>query len=314
MLDTIEHSLKDNRSTPIAYPVEVSNDIQWRPTEKNWEPNTLGSYRPLNRAVIYNPDTGEVYHDHASLRYVPTPHDKLHEQLYDSLKTAGINPDNAEYKVEKGTNSLGTKGSRIRISYIFRDHCIAPAVDDYVAFKVDMLSSYDGSWPAQIIYSGLRLLCTNGMTTADQIYRIRHKHIKAISFADESDNAAKALENFRSKENMFREWTTTPVTYSKTMDIFKRLARVSAPLKKFNKNLGPMISEKQLEDINDRLWRYIDNLGETKWAAYNTLTDWSTHFDVTNGQAFNIRLEREQKVTKILRSKEWENLDARVNA
>ena len=304
--------------TEVFYPVAKSTDIQWAPNTRGYsEFPQFRSLPPNTRAIIYNPENDEIYNDKASPKYTPIPHEQQIGQFYSALVDGGLNPygPNVDIRVTNGSNSHNTPGSRFRIDITFRNTTIEPKVDDYMGFRATTFGSYDGSWAAHIAFSALRFWCDNGCVTPDYFIKVWEKHTHQIDLSQYGHRVANAVTLFKDSEANFREMATTPLPFSTAMNMFARLARTDtyrtpkqihksgADAHYFN-TYGSNISLPRIKELEAKLIHSQEELGDTKYAAYNALTDWSSHFETT-GKHYNVRVTREQEVARLLRSSAW---------
>ena len=292
----------------VNYPIARSDDLMWaNHTTNEW------TALPQRRAVLYNPKSGAVYCDNASIQYIPAPYTDLWDQLWCVCKHAGL-PDKPEIHIHEATNTFKTPGSSIRGDLIYWDERVKaqPHVDDYIALRLSFFASYDLSWSVKINFSGLRLWCTNGCFHDDFAVRAVERHTKAIDLRKYENVITNARERFSESGAMYQEMARTPVRFVPAMQVLSKLALVSRKPKKPH-HIYQHHSVREIDLLEGYLNKYLSEEGGTKWAGYNADTHWSSHFGIyaknfAKGQFVKQQTNSEQRVAKLFRSKEWAEL------
>jgi hypothetical protein len=132
-----------------------------------------------------------------------------------------------------------------------------------------------------------RLLCANGLILGDPLAEYSGKHTASL----DTDRAIKdlgiALESYLRNADSLKEYPEIAVTPVQIDSIFGALAK------------GSKTMLKMLDETFNNI--YKEEMGNTLWALYNTLTDWSTHAKVKNeANAPSIIINREERVRKVL--------------
>lgn len=248
--------------------------------------------------AIVRTDTNTILGIH-KMRYKPLEYTLIHDAIVEAIKAANIS-QNFLITVE-----VLEHGKKIRGKIKFPDvgfHVGDPAIGDYVGFKVEFLSSLDGTWAFIIQCEGERLWCLNGCTTPDPLAFTKYKHTRKIDVAAHSAKITTALKVFFNNREIWSDWTKTPVSHDQAQTFFERtLAKAPSNLEELKTN------NKQLEKLMG-LWRENGHaLGLNKWALFNACTYWQTH---TEGEAaHNTRFRRESEMRKAMKSKHWSMID-----
>lgn len=285
----------------LDFNIERADNLMWaNPITGEWED------LPKRRAVLFNPDNGQIYSDNASINYVPAPYTELWDQLHDICFAACLH--DPEIFIHKATNTFGTAGSSVRGDLIFYNEQVKaqPHVDDYIALRLSFFASYDLSWSVQIKFAGHRLWCTNGCFHTDFAVRAVERHTKAIDLTKYKNVIFNARERFSESGAMYQAMACKQVPYQAAMDVLAKLAYVPTKPEKTHDRYEHH-SKKQIELLDQHLTTYFREVGHTKWAAYNAATHWSSHFK-TKGQFAKQQTDREQKVARLFQSKEWAEL------
>ena len=143
------------------------------------------------------------------------------------------------------------------------------------------------SWRFRSIMGAFRLLCANGLILGNPLAEYSGKHTASL----DTDRAIKdlgiALEVYLQNTEVWQEYPNIAVTPVQIDSVFGAIAK------------GSKTMLKMLDETFNNI--YKEEMGNTLWALYNTLTDWSTHAKVKNeANAPSIIVNREEKVRKIL--------------
>ena len=176
---------------------------------------------------------------------------------------------------------------RTVVSYTFPEHRVSIKDGDEMDLTLTVLNSYDMSWRFRSIMGAFRLLCANGLILGDPLAEYSGKHTASL----DTDRAIKdlgiALESYLRNADALKEYPEIAVTPIQIDSIFGALAK------------GSKTMLKMLDETFNNI--YKEEMGNTLWALYNTLTDWSTHAKVKNeANAPSIIINREERVRKVL--------------
>ena len=290
----------------LDYPVARHDQLFWNPEDK------FGSKAivpvPSGPAILYNPRTLGIYSSKATTRYTPADYQALWWQICEMCAEAHLDPDQAHISVQRGHNQYNTDGSHVRVDLTWYDERIKadPHVDDYIALRMTFLASYDLTWSIQIMFSGLRLWCTNGCFHTDFAIRAIERHTGEIDIGKYQNVISNARQRFASSENLFQDMARTPVDHVSAMDVLSQLAQVSKPPRKRHPRYRQH-SVSTIHALEDQLDEYFRQIGRNKWAVYNAATGWATHFK-TKGQYINQNTAREAQVARLFHSGKWAEL------
>ena len=244
--------------------------------------------------AIMRTDTQQVLGVHGS-RYTAVSHDNVVNSILDGVRQADLSSD---YTVDVRVLEDGRK---LRGQILFNDLVVEPAVGDYTKFKIDFFNSYDASWAFSQQASGLRLWCLNGCTTPDVAARSRYKHTASINVEGSANKMINGLQHFMSRKEVWQSWMQTRVTDNQVETFFKNTVA-----KAFTRqNQKSKYNERQLENLLGIWADERSNLGNNKWAVYNTLTYWATHTNDLRSP-HTAQYNREASIASAMRSKEWE--------
>lgn len=246
--------------------------------------------------LAVNPRDNSVYKVHGG-RYVPTNHKLVMDQVNEGLDKLGFNLETVQVTDTIARNRIAD-GARVRRDIVFPNLVIQPAVGDIMNFKMSIFASYDGSWAHQITFSALRLWCLNGCVTPRTMMRAYERHTRKISMEKHINRISESLELFHKDEQLFKRMIERELAPAKTFELINAFAS----------DRNRVVDEKLRDDLQLRYATY-HSLGHSLYRAYNTFTDWSTHFEMKRGGLdHNVRFAREQKVAAFLRTPLWTSL------
>ncbi len=267
------------------------------PVELVPTPNAITGEQLKDSYQVIRTDTNEVLGVHGS-RYKIVKHDDVVNSIIDSVNQADISKDFTT-DVQVYDN-----GRKLRGTILFNDLTIEPSVGDYTKFKVDFFNSYDASWSFCQQAAGYRLICLNGMVSADAVARTKYKHTTSINVEGSANKVSIGLEAFLGNQERWAKWSNQTIGTDSVSMFFKAtVAKTFTRQRNVTKT-----NEKQLEVLLG-LW---DNekavLGSNLWALYNCLTYWSTHTHEARTPhiaSFN----REVLVAKAMKSHHWHAME-----
>jgi hypothetical protein len=190
----------------------------------------------------------------------------------------------------------------------------------YVNPKFIFRTSQDGTWANNGMMGLWRSSCWNTLVSGNKLAYVYGRHTKGFSlpaFTAKIKNAGEYIRGDAMKE--MKNWFNTPLNREEAIELFKgTLAKRTDNVSRKNKHNKVILSH--LMNIFDEENRHCHGraLYEGKnsrdvgslWTAYQAATHWSTH--TTKGKAKarsenlqNVRVLREERVRKMLRSKEW---------
>jgi hypothetical protein len=242
----------------------------------------VGNEITTHRAAVRT-DTNLVLGVHGS-KYKIISNDDVVSSVMDAVDAADIGKD---YKF---TTYISDDGRKMRGEILFPNEVITPAIGDITQFRVSFYNSYDGSWAFQQSSDGLRLWCLNGCTTPATIAKTWAKHTTNVSVEGSSHKILQGLAIFRDQEDVYKNYITSKVTPDDVENFFRKtLCHVKTRSKQDKHN------DKRLEELLKLYDVEADNLGQNKWALYNTMTYWATHTGQTKSPE-NTRRIRENEI------------------
>ena len=237
---------------------------------------SVGQYK-----AIVNPETEKII-SVVGAGYKLEQNADVYPKFEDSLRLSDLNTKG----MTRDVNTSHGEGRTV-VSYTFPEHRVSIKDNDEMDLTLTVLNSYDMSWRFRSIMGAFRLLCANGMIVGDTLAEYSGKHTASL----DTDRAIKdlgiALEGYLYNAQAWRDYTEIDITPAQIDSVFGAIAK------------GSKTMLKMLDNTFNNI--YKEEMGNTLWALYNTLTDWSTHAKINNldNQA-SIIVNREERVRKVL--------------
>ena len=228
--------------------------------------DTINVPTDMSRALVRT-DTNDVLGVHGS-KYRVTTHSEVVDTVTESVRKANLSNDHTM------TVDVYENGALLKGTISFNDIHIEPVVGDYVRFDIGFWNSYNGQWSIQITGEGRRLFCDNGCTTPHSVARTFRKHSSNINTEQEANKLARSLDIFFNQKDIWKAWSNCNVFRDDVEVLFREeLCRYpsNSSWERFNM--------KQLDGLMRQYDVERQTLGNTAWAAYNTMTHWASHPD-----------------------------------
>jgi hypothetical protein len=245
---------------------------------------------------VVRTDTGESMGVHGS-RYNTVPHADVIQSTLDAVKEANLSKD---YDL---TVDVYEGGRKLKGHILFNDLVTEPVVGDIVRYRVDILNSYDASWPYANKSLAERLACLNGMVSGTSLSNSTFKHTASINIEGAAAKLASGLDYFWNRKDEWQQMMNTSIQSDDVETFLKRtVCKAFTKQKQVTKT-----NEKQLENLLG-IWKEEQaTLGNNQWALYNCLTYWSSHTQELRAP-HTARYNREIAVSNALNSKFWKEL------
>ena len=232
-----------------------------------------------------------------------------------AITQSGMDLTDASFKT-----NVYKEGAQLELTADFPAYAIDIDGRGYVTPKFIFRTSQDGTWANNGMMGLWRSSCWNTLVSGNKLAYVYGRHTKGFSlpaFTAKIKNAGEYIRGDAMKE--MKNWFKTPLKREAAIELFKgTLAKRTDNVSRENKHNKVILSH--LMNIFDEENRHCHGraLYEGKntqdvgslWTAYQAATHWSTH--TTQGKAKarsqnlqNVRVLREERVRKMLRSKEW---------
>jgi hypothetical protein len=235
-----------------------------------------------DKAAVYRTDSGVQLGVH-SPKYKTVGYKDMIDSTRNLLERSDFDLNGLNEHIRTSHN-----GARCFVKYDLPAMTYHTGDGDRATLSLLATTSFDGTWPFMISAAATQFACTNlqvFITGEVAVYRARHT--QALDIDKGSNIIMNSLNVFSKERELWLEWQDTKVF---DMEVFKLFVEASACtsaeklIEEGMKN-DPVTIIDHLPRRNSNLeymWQkyigvYRKRLGSTMWAAYNTLTDWSTH-------------------------------------
>jgi hypothetical protein len=228
------------------------------------QPVMWGPDRDLHSAARYkalvDADTGKLF-SIVSQDYRVIRHEKAIEQVEEAISE---NPDFGAYEI---ATDFYNDGGRLRRKYVFPDISVEIRQGDKVNLELQLLNSYDVTWPFTVLLGAFRLVCSNGLVIGKKFLHFRKRHIQDLGQIGLKDQVSTALNRFEMQTQQWKEWTNRTLTANVHTQIMNAM----------------QLGNKAGEDIEHRIFQEAGDCDDngfpiiSLWAFFNILTWHITH-------------------------------------
>ena len=249
--------------------------------------------------------------------YFPVQYAEIVDGVEQALKQAEIDMTDATF-----TTDVYDRGAKLELRAKFPAHQMTMRENkDVVTPEFVFRTSHNRTWANNGMMGLWRSFCYNTLVSGDKLAYVYGRHTKNFNisgFASKVKTAGEFISGSGLEE--MRKWYDTPVNRYQAIHLFtKTLAQRTDNVSK--KKVANQVMLSNLIKIFDEENRHIHGKGRyegyatrevgTLWTAYNAATYWSSHPNGKRGSSpHNVKVNREDKVRKMLASPEWEALAA----
>ena len=237
-----------------------------------------------------------------------------------ALMESGINLQDAEFDTK-----VYNYGRQLELRAKFTAHrqFISKTQADSVVPELVFRTSHDSTWANNGMVGLWRSMCFNTLVSGNKLAAVYGRHTKNFNltaFTAKLKNAAEFISGDGVKEMC--NWYDTVVEREEVVNFFSTtLAKRTDNVSRNNKPNKAILSH--LMKIFDEENRHLHGRGNYEgyakrnkgslWTMYNAATHWSSHSpNARSRQLQNVRVQREDKVRKMLNSDEWNTLKEKV--
>jgi len=194
---------------------------------------------------------------------------------------------------------------------------------DRVQCRMDIFNSVDMSWAFQIFSGAYRDLCRNTLVFGgEKAYHQKRRHTRNLAPEAVISKATMGLNVWQNNRDQMRLWSGSAMSQK---DFANVLAGTICQKKTeaAQAGQGSQVNETLMNRLLHGFQQERAELGNTMWAGYNALTDWSTHTDKgwTNGagqefvgqkktaKTHNVQRQRMDMVRSVLTSPAWSSFE-----
>jgi len=232
-----------------------------------------------------------------------------------AITRSGMDLTDAEFKT-----NVYDDGAKIELTARFPAHEQSIGkLDDTVKPELKFRTSQNRTWANNMMVGLWRSACYNTLVNGDKLAYIYGRHTKNFNVSGFATKIQKAGEFIAGDGmNEMRTWYDTKVTRDQAINLFTKtlaqrtdnVTRKKVANKVMLSNLMKTFDEESRHLHGKGTYdKYGSNDGGSLWTAYNAATWWSTHGETRQGSALhNAKPIREEKVRKMLKSPEWNEL------
>ena len=249
--------------------------------------------------------------------YFPVQYAEIVDGVEQALQRAKIDMTDADF-----TTNVYDTGAKLELRAKFPAHEMTMREGkDSIIPEFVFRTSHNRTWANNGMMGLWRSFCYNTLVSGDKLAYVYGRHTRNFniaSFATKIRNAGEFIAGSGLEE--MKNWYDTPVKRYEAINLFtKTLAQRTDNVSK--KKVANKVMLSNLMKIFDEENRHIHGRGHyesyaqrdegTLWTAYNAATYWSSHPDSKRGTSpHHVKVNREDKVRKMLVSPEWEALAA----
>ena len=236
--------------------------------------------RTNNYKAIVNPGIGKVF-SIVSKNYKLLRHEDAVQQIENTID------ENRELGRYRTNTEFYDDGGRMRRTYCFYEIPVEIEPGDTINPELQLLNSYDTTWPFIVILGGYRVLCSNGLVVGERYLHLRKRHVYDFEQMNIMEQVSTALKRFNLQANEWKKWAEIRLTekiYAGIIDDMK-------------------FGKKALAEIESRTEQEAEGFAEngfpimSLWMFYNILTWYITHQAVS----LNHRVEMERRLRSAMR-------------
>jgi len=209
------------------------------------------------------------------LGIVGTKYELINNNEAFSFFDALVTENKAEYKSYREFD--GGRKSVITARY---NQNKAIRIDDHVESEITLINSFDGSTSFKVMFSALRLACTNGMVSRDKMHTISVRHTK-----NKNDRLQDALKVLTSAENSWQVFLNNCEQMNQKAIDTNMVETFINSLVGIDLEAEKEPSARKLntaEKITELVYDGKGNKGESVWDLYNGATEYYDHYIGSN--------------------------------
>ena len=257
-----------------------------------------------SKEVYYRTDTNEPIAVHG-LRYNPVQYSEMINKTRDMLERSDLNCEDIEENIQVSPN-----GGMCLVDYTLPATNYETPDGDRGSVKVLALSSFNGVWSFILSLGFQQWACLNHQIMINNpasIYKCRHTNKLNV---DKGVNLLGQTANLIENEiELWNEWANTYTSITETAKTFASVSNYTGDIVELKDEIykyGRPVNVKNktltyLYDVYNNT--YKKTMGETQWAVYNAVTDWSTHAPSSAKNVIALKQRRIEQATTAIQ--EW---------
>jgi len=253
--------------------------------------DSKGEEHVSSKHVLFRADTGEELGVHGK-NYTKDLHQLSYKTMIDNQRQV-IRSSGFELGDIQETISLGGVGEKCFVQHILPNETLRTPNGDHASLSFLGVSSLNGIWPCSLSVGANQWACQNNQVfTSGASMLYKNKHNLQLDVDKGYRLIADSLEVFSKEVDLWHKWANISVPNNRAFIMFSEaanckyiadyVAEYGESLADFNPSSLILESKVYNNTALMYMWEkwlghYRNTLGANYWAAYNTLTDWSSH-------------------------------------
>ena len=262
-----------------------------------------------DKYVTYRTDTNACLGIHSSRHKAVAPKDVI-KTAREIILRSGLNTDGITEQI-----AVSHEGARSFVKYKLPAHTYETPDGDTASLGLLATTSIDSSFPFVISAAAIQQACTNlQVFISGEVAVFKGNHTLNLDLDKASRTIVKSLDFFEKEREVWRNMYSTSMDPIEACVMFGEIVGIGDQVHDLvvNERISPNEVGRSLKRNNtgfNYLWNvyrntYVPRLGNTEWAAYNAVTDYTTHADnVRNKDTLaSVQFKRQQDSISTLRN------------
>ena len=260
----------DIKTTPVLFDVE--------------EEEGVFQLREADKYVTYRTDTGACLGIHSSRHKAVAPRDVI-KTAREIILRSGLNTEGITEQI-----AVSHEGARSFVKYKLPAHTYETPDGDTASLGLLATTSIDSSFPFVISAAAIQQACTNlQVFISGEVAVFKGNHTLNLDLDRASRTIVKSLDFFTEEREVWKRMYTTSMEPINACLMFAEIVGIGDQVHDliFDEGVSPYEVRHYLKRRNtgfnyllNAYWdTYVPRLGNTEWAAYNAVTDYTTHAD-----------------------------------
>ena len=246
-----------------------------------------GELQVSSKHSLFRTDTGEELGVHGK-NYTKDLRQLSYKTMIDNqrevIRSSGLNTTDITEEI-----SIGGVGQKCFVRHVLPHEELKTPGGDHASISFLGVSSLNGIWPMSLSVGANQWACQNNQiftSGASMLYK--SKHNLQLDIDKGYKLIANSVDIFSQEVDLWHNWASIGVTDEDAFILFAKAANCKYVTDYLRENSYLRVSSMLLENkvYNNTALMYMWNrwadhyrskLGFNYWAAYNTLTDWSSH-------------------------------------
>lgn len=265
------------------------------------------SYHETDKWVTYRTDTKKSLGIHSSRHKAVAPKDVI-KTAREIILRSGLNTEGISEQI-----AVSHDGARSFVKYKLPAHTYETPDGDNASLGLLATTSIDSSFPFVISAAAIQAACTNlQVFISGEVAVFKGNHTTNLDLDKASRTIVKSLDFFEAERDVWKEMYSNSIEPETAVRMFADIVGVGDQVNElFQEGYSPYNIRNHLKRHNTgfnylvNCYRniYCPRLGNTEWAAYNAVTDYTTHADnVRNKNTLaSVQFKRQQDSILTLR-------------